>query len=142
MNCRSALLSLSCHSLLNAKEIALGSRVLPFAPRCPACHRGPCGLPVWSVPQRLSPNASYTVDPKAHPDLHVCKSGFSLVSDLCSLSVYLVFTLCSSSLLIRGHSFKNRCVFEPFTEDSRTGESEKAVGDGKLGGLPIIGQEV
>lgn len=100
MNCRSAHLSLSCHSLLNAEETALGSRVSPFAPRRPTCHGGPCGLPLWSVPQGLRPNASHTVDPKAHPDLHVCKSGLSHVSDTCSLAVNLLFTFCSGSLLV------------------------------------------
>lgn len=141
MNCRSAHLSLSCHSLLNAEETALGSRVSPFAPRRPTCHGGPCGLPLWSVPQGLRPNASHTVDPKAHPDLHVCKSGLSHVSDTCSLAVNLLFTFCSGSLLVHGHSFKKR-VFEPFTEDSCTGEREKAVwGAGSWAVSPSSGKK-
>lgn len=82
--------------------------------------------------------------PKTHSNLHIYKSGLSRVCHTCSLTMYLLYTFCSSFLLIRGHSFKKRCVLEPFTEDSCSEENNSCVGGGSLGWLRlrVVGQEV
>lgn len=96
---------------------------------------------LWPVLHRLSPTAQYTVGPKTHSNLHVYKSGLSRVSHTCSLTMYLLYTFWSSFLLIRGHSFKKRCVLEPFTEDLHLEENSRAVsGVGGWAGSPSSGK--